>query len=394
MASPTSTTTQHRLVRFADAVDHALDEVVELDPLFATTADKKAALIGLRRVQDRLTALGLKVLAAADDVALDTGHRDAAAWLADVTRHEAPAMTGDLKLGQALGTRWTRLGQALGEGRVNLAQTRAITDVLNGLPGDLPAETVVKAEEHMIDLAATHRPGELRNLGRHLLHVIDPSIADAEDAKRLDAEERRARETTRLDFKRLGDGATRITMKVPDGVADRFRTYLDAYTSPRHGTGPEGTGVVEVPGVPEADRIPAAKKRGLAFAALLEHLDPRALPEHGGDATTVMVTLSLDDLRSRLATAGVITSDHGEISAAEARRLACTAQIIPVVLGSRDRSSTSAAPPASSRQRRGRRCGCAMAAAAPRAAPSPPPGPRPTTGNPGQPAGQRTCRTG
>ncbi|MGN6251121.1 MAG: DUF222 domain-containing protein [Marmoricola sp.] len=335
MANPTTTAAApHRLIRFADSVGHALDEVAELDPMFATPADKRAALIGLRRVQDRITALGLKVLAAAEDVALDTGHRDATAWLADVTRHDPKPVIGDLELGRALGTRWVRLGQALAAGSVNLAQARVITQILDDLPSDLPARTVARAEEHMTGLAATHRPQELRNLGRHLLHVIDPAIADVEDAKRLEAEERRARETTRCDLKRLGDGSTRITVKVPDAVADRFRTYLDAYTSPRHGTGPEGTGPVEVAGVPEADRIPAARKRGLAFAALLEHLDPQRLPEHGGDATTVMVTVSLQALRAELATAGVITSDSGDISASEARRLACTAHVVPAVLGS------------------------------------------------------------
>ncbi len=46
-----------------------------------------------------------------------------------------------------------------------------------------------------------------------------------------------------------------------------------------------------------------------------------------------MVTITLDDLRKDLATAGVLGTEETEISATHARRLACTAQIVPAVLG-------------------------------------------------------------
>jgi hypothetical protein len=80
---------------------------------------------------------------------------------------------------------------------------------------------------------------------------------------------------------------------------------------------------------------------GEAFVAFLETVDARRLPIHGGNATSVVVTIPLEALRSELAAAGIIGSGlvagddlTGErISAAEARRLACTAKIIPMVLG-------------------------------------------------------------
>ena len=76
---------------------------------------------------------------------------------------------------------------------------------------------------------------------------------------------------------------------------------------------------------------------GSAFAAFLEHIDPQRLPLHGGDATTVMVTIDHATLAGLLdattSGAGVATIDDEPISAAAVRRLACTAKIIPVVLG-------------------------------------------------------------
>ncbi|WP_310961650.1 HNH endonuclease signature motif containing protein [Nocardioides terrisoli] len=343
---------QHRLVRFVAAVDEAVDKVAGVEPVFLTTTEKQSVLVGLRRVQDRLAGLGLRVLAVADDVAEESGDRDAAVWLAHVTRTERSPNSRDLRLGEALERRWTRLGVALGEGSVNLAQARVVAQALEELPGDLDPGILVEAEEHLIGLAADHRPRELAVLGAKILEVLAPDIAEAEEGRRLEEQERRARESTRLFTRRLGDGSTRIGIKVPDAVADRLMTYLDAFTSPRHGLN-DGTtvpgpnhdpdkdptsapanplGTIGMVGVGEGDRIPAARKRGLAFTALLEALDPARLPEHGGDATTVIITLTLDQLRSQLTAAGVITSDQGRISAGEARRLACTAQLVPAVL--------------------------------------------------------------
>jgi hypothetical protein len=183
----------------------------------------------------------------------------------------------------------------------------------------VPAEVLVQAEEHLLAEGAHYGPRELRVLGRKILEVVAPELFEEQEAKALAREEQRARETTSLNSKRLGDGRTRITINVPDSVAARLHTYLEAFTSPRHH------------GLGEADRIPAHRKRGLAFCAFLEAADPKRLPVHGGDATTVIATIPLVALQGALASAGVVGTER--ITAAEARRLACTAQVIPAVLG-------------------------------------------------------------
>ena len=73
--------------------------------------------------------------------------------------------------------------------------------------------------------------------------------------------------------------------------------------------------------------MPYPVRLGHAFCDLLEHLDPTRLPVHGGTATTVVVTIDLDTLTSGLGVA--TTGTDGRITAAEARRLACTAQPRP-----------------------------------------------------------------
>ena len=184
------------------------------------------------------------------------------------------------------------MAAALGAGDLNVAQAQVITRALDELPADkLPAEVLQDAEAHLVAQAAEFGPRELRVLGRRILDIVAPEIGEQHEAEQLAAEERRAERRTSLVSKRLGDGTTRIAINVPDSVATRLHTYLEAFTSPRH----QGAG--------EGDRIPVDRKRGQAFCSLLEAIDPKRLPAHGGDATTLIVTVSLDELRKELGTA-------------------------------------------------------------------------------------------
>ncbi len=64
---------------------------------------------------------------------------------------------------------------------------------------------------------------------------------------------------------------------------------------------------------------------------LIEHLPREILPSSGGVAATIVVTMRLDQLLDGLGAATLDTG--GVVSAAQARRLACEAGIIPMVLG-------------------------------------------------------------
>ena len=139
-------------------------------------------------------------------------------------------------------------------------------------------------------------------------------------------------------MRRQGDGTTRISGLVPDAAATRFATYLEAFTNPRAQRNETGdrTDRTEDP----LTLLPYPKRLGEAFCQLLETLDPTRLPVHGGDATTVIVTIPLAALKTELATAdllgaGLVPGDDltgDRITASEARRLACTARILPAVL--------------------------------------------------------------
>lgn len=316
---------EHPLLRALSSVDAALDEVAELDPAFLPTGDKARALTSLSRELARLEGLRLQLLAAADDVAQDRGARSAGVWLAVETRAGAASGAHDQKLAGAV-ARWPGVGRALREGRVNPAQAAVVVRALDALPSELDAELVGKAEAQLVADAGHFGPRELRVLGRRVLEVVAPSLAELEEERLLLAEEDRGRAELRVSFRPRGDGVTDVLARVPDQVADRLRVYLDAFTSPRRVGGAAGAA-----GAGDVDWLSLPRRRGEAFCALLEHLPADGLPIHGGTATSVMVMIDLESLRSEAGAA--VTAVGGAMSASEVRRLACGAGVLPVVLG-------------------------------------------------------------
>jgi hypothetical protein len=316
---------QHPVLGCLAEIGGALDAVADAQPIYLSTTEKAAALGQLAVLEGRMASLRLRVMAAADDVAEAEGARDVAAWYSHHTLTEPEAARADGRLAVSLDRDRPQVGRALSTGRCSVAQAQVIVRCLDELPDRIGPEVLERAEVTLVEYAEHFRPSQLRRLGRHILEVVAPEIADAEEGRRLADEERHAREKTRLSLRPLGDGTTRLSGRLPDAAAARLKTYLEAYASPRISTG-------FTPG--PADRVPYPRRMGQALCSLLEHLDPAKLPHHGGDATTVLVTISLEQLRSELATAGVLgVEDELRLSAGELRRLACTAQIVPAVLG-------------------------------------------------------------
>ncbi len=259
-------------------------------------------------------------------------------WLANETRVRWEDARSDVVLARGLDRRWTVLATAMREGRATLAQARVISRALDELPSDASAEVVDRAEATLVDYAERFEPRQLARLGRKILDVVAPEIAEEAEARRLAALEEEATRRTRLTMRRLGDGTTRISGRLPDAAATRLATYLEAFTSPRQLRDDEADSSAA-----DSDpftRLPYPRRLGEAFIQFLESLDPRRLPLHGGDATTVVVTVPLAALRRELGAAdlwgGSVPGEAGfgeTITAAQARRLACSAKIIPAVLG-------------------------------------------------------------
>lgn len=337
----------HPILAATRRIGVALDEAAGVNPVFMDTGEKATALRSLSCLEARLDELRLRILAGAGDVAATIGSRDVASWQSAQLHMRHEDARADADLAAALDRRYPTLAAAMADGMVNRAQALVIVRALDALPGDLEPAVLVKAEAHLVDHCGQFGPKVLARLGRRILEVVAPEIAEAVQARRLAEMEKHAEEKTRLSLRALGDGTTRISGLLPDATAARLGTYLEAFTNPRRDTGEDTTtpaptdpaSTSPATGRAAGPRLPYPRKLGRALCAFLEAVDSTRLPVHGGDATTVIVTLSLEDLRTELATAdltgilGLPGDPVEEITAAQARRLACTAHLIPAVLG-------------------------------------------------------------
>lgn len=327
----------HPILRACADITATLKDVAAVNPTFMTTSDKAEALRELTRAEARLVELRLRVMADAGDVAATTAAHDVAEWLTVHTRARHEDARADLRLSQALDQRYPVLAAGLRHGEVTPAQAHVIARALDDLPAEIPADVLAMAEATLTGHADEFGPGQLARLGRRVVEVVAPQLADATEARRLAQLEADAHRATRLTLRRVGDGTTRLSGLIPDAAATRLATHLEAFTNPRKDSpAVGGAGEVRDPLV----RPAYPRRLGQAFCQLLEVLDPGRIPLHGGDATAVVVTIPLADLLADLGTAD-LTGGHvagdgptdDRITAAQARRLACTAGLIPAVLG-------------------------------------------------------------
>ena len=183
----------------------------------------------------------------------------------------------------------------------------------------MPADLLRRAEAHLVDQAApVHPHASCGCSASRVLEVICPDTYDDQERAQLLAAERRANAATRLTMTVRGDGSVDLRARIPEAAASRLKTYLEAFTAPRQ---QQST----------ASGCRTNDGWGRRSAPSSNDSTPTPLPEHGGAATRVVVTIALGDLLHGL---GVGTlADGTRITADQARRLACTAGLLPAVLG-------------------------------------------------------------
>ncbi|MQW77405.1 DUF222 domain-containing protein [Nocardioides sp. dk4132] len=325
--------TAHPYLADVGCAEAFLDKIADRDPTFLSISEKRQALRMTAHLASRAQAMHARVIACADDVADADGCRDVAAWVAHRTHTSGPSARRLQRLGVACERRWHRVGAALAGGHVSLDQGHVMVAALDDLTDAFSlveataeewAAMLARAETYLVEQAADFGPRELGRLAERLLEVVAPEWAEKVEEEQLRAAERRARRRTTLGVKHLGDGSAIIRAQVPESIALRLTTMLESFTNPRRAADE-----------PAADgrRVPYERRLGEAFCSLLETIDPTRLPLHGGDATTLVITMDLKALVEGLGSATL--ADGSRITAGEARRLACTANLVPAVLGTR-----------------------------------------------------------
>ena len=177
------------------------------------------------------------------------------------------------------------------------------------------SSTAAKAETHLIGLAAGHDPVALRRLAHHVLEVVAPEIAEAHELQALQRQEALAEEACRFTIADDGHGRCHGRFTLPSHVGAMLKQAVLAINSPKH-----------------RHHSGTPKGLGHAFCEYVTRYPIDRLPQAGGVDATVVVTMTLENLLGDSQTPAML--DTGDpITAAQARKLACEAGIIPVVLG-------------------------------------------------------------
>src|SRR4051794_8998959 len=323
-----------------------------------------AALTAAERLRSTLDAVTLAMIGEIDatNAAATIGWASTKDYLTAVTGGRTGEGRRLVALARALGTDRAATATALANARLSRTQAAVVVDAVDRLPGN-PALRAA-AETLLLDEAGTRDATELTRLGAHLLERLDPDGAERREEKALDRTERAAHAARFLSIAEDGIGGVRLTGRGTIEDAAHLKTVLFAMAAPHPATPPGTCG--RTPGSTRSCGITDCAHDGSdprdhgtrMCDALIEmsHIaaDTDRVPTSHGTRPRIGVTITLDDLRPTTGTTtgtgiGTGTLDTGEtLSASAVRRLACDAEILPSSWAPDPRSSTSAAPPASS----------------------------------------------
>ena len=225
---------------------------------------------------------------------------------------------------------------------LNPDQAAAITEILGQAPSGARPEDMAVAEVELVIAARTLLPAELRRLGTGVLNALDPDgpaptdDLTSDEADRVDpVEQAHAAQTLwyvpGTAVGPNGSGAPvhglRFSGFLTGEHAELLQVLVDAAAKPRKT--PSG----------ELDLRTLGQRRADAFCTILRAAAATngELPAHGGIKPHLSITIPLTALTAAARSAGQRAGAlvFGEpLSASAARRIACDAGVIPVVLGS------------------------------------------------------------
>ncbi|MGA8248531.1 MAG: DUF222 domain-containing protein [Nocardioides sp.] len=327
--------------RLGDLVSEAVQRLT-LAGRAAVGSVEDGALAGLvtelARVESQAAALRLALSAEADrrrvaDEAAETGTD---AWLARLTGSTRELMAGGLRIARLLEAKYVATRKAFAAGELRVEQVKVIVDAAEQAPVEATAAQLAAAEQWLVDKASgahsrSGRPMDakrLRQAARRMFDHLDHDLADRHEAILLGRETRTAEGETFFALHDNGDGSFSGRFRIPELHGHLLTQALDRLTAPRRlSRDAAGAAVVDASAPGHDWGASFAETRGAAWCELIEHLPATG---HSRNACEVLVTIELVALLAGLGTARLDTGVA--ITAGEARRLACSAGLVPAVL--------------------------------------------------------------
>jgi Domain of unknown function (DUF222) len=287
--------------------------------LWSLPDEDLAGLLGnLQSLVAQTEALALTAVREADrrDLGSRAGATSTANWLSGTLRTRPETARRIVRLARDLDRELDTTAAALRTGQISTDHATVIARAVADLPAEAGPQVRRKAEDFLLDQARTFHPKDLARLGRTILDVVDPDLADKVLARKLADEEAKANRRRELtltdDPNRLGSW---IRGFLDPTTSDMLRTALDPLARPMPTTadGP--------------DPRTASQRYGDAFAEMLRrYLNSGASPSQGGEKPHLVITIGWDDLTNRTGT-GAFLRTGTPMSARTAEEFACDADI-------------------------------------------------------------------
>lgn len=257
-------------------------------------------------------------------------HTHLSDWLARSGQETPRQAAGALWTGRELERR-PQVRDATTSGRITIQQAKAIGDALNALPTGLDAAQRRRAED-LILAEADHTPAEkLRTMTGTILRQVAPEAENAEQrAERLAARDARAYQRRSLRFGPEVDGSIEFSGNLPIADGRRLQRMVQTVADRAYRAAKDNADRQSLLQTPQ-QRLADALVTVVRAAEAVERGEsvPVSIP---AGAAQISVLMSATDLLDRANARGLL-ADGTELSPGELRRLACSADLVPVVLG-------------------------------------------------------------
>ncbi|MGI5129438.1 DUF222 domain-containing protein [Pseudonocardia sp. CA-107938] len=308
--------TENPLAQAASLIEQAFTALSD-------SADPLAALLVLEGVARQVDRAKVAAIAAVerDGVLAEKGYRNTVAGLKDLLGWDHDTARRHVTVAEHVGPRTALDGAplepvlpataaAFEAGAVTMRHVEIIASLMNSRPAArISLADRIAIEASLGEAARTFTPREVRVMGLELLAAADLDGPEPD--------ERPGRNELQMGANADGSGWLRGQFEDPLAFA-AIRTAIEARTRPT----PENRGTTA------AERNAAALAEICGFA-----LDFDDTGEVAGERPRLVVTISLTDLENRARSAMLDTG--GQLTPGQLRRLACDAQLIPVLLDER-----------------------------------------------------------
>jgi hypothetical protein len=310
--------TDHPAFSALGSISRELDKLAEARLWSLSVGDLAQLIIGIERMARRVSATQITLSAQAESagVADHEGATSTAAWLravADVPIGEGKAR---LALHRALGRR-PIVQTAFSAGDVGSTAAAAICAAVDSLPAAVPMALETEIESIRVDVARAEGTVSVVRRGAEIVHRFAPEQLEEDEERQV------ARRNLRLASRH--DGSLAIHGLLDREAGELVMAVLGPLAAPQART----------------DGIPDLREAGRRYADALVQLcqtTSDVLSDVHGERPQLVVTIDFDALLGTLSTLGRTPAqlESGELlSPAAARRIACDARVIPIMLGAK-----------------------------------------------------------